>query len=141
MRLFVALALTALIAACGNNASTAQIASATPSLDLRWSNQGDKGSVTPSAPVALSAIFEPFGSDEEPSLCFSGDINQVCALLSTMSKRSVELYNSGDHGVAALKGCRIQGYAKVVDANIETSNDYESGAVVHNVTIAACKAD
>jgi hypothetical protein len=71
-------------------------------------------------------VCEPKDGEVAPEapLCFEGDINQVCSLLSSLSKYGERLYNDGDHQMAKLTGCRILGRGKPVQANIQLVSDY-----------------
>jgi hypothetical protein len=73
-------------------------------------------------------VCQPKEGEVEPEapLCYEGDINQVCSLLSSLSKYGQRLYTDGDHQLAQLTGCRILGRGKPVQANIQLISDYLS---------------
>ena len=116
-----------------------------PTVELRYTFGGQTESVKRAdmafedTAVSLDSIFEPFSGRAPDTLCYKGDINQVCSMLSSMSKLSDKQYSEGGHGLAHLKGCRVLGRGKPVEARIELSNDYDSETVQIVSVVESCQ--
>ncbi len=102
------------------------------SLELRFNLFGEVLGVTQESAVSLDVPFDPLGARAPKSICYAGDVQQVCSLLSRMSHLSKKAYAAGEHGVSLLVACNLDDQAQKVQATVEESDDYDSES--HKIT-------
>jgi hypothetical protein len=73
-------------------------------------------------------------------ICFKGDRNKVCSLMSEFSKRAETAYTDGLHELVKLDGCFLQGKSgKPVIAQLKAIHDYEDKIVSATISIEQCE--
>ena len=73
-------------------------------------------------------------------ICFEGDRNRVCSLMSEFSKKAEAAYVEGLHELVKLEGCFLQGKSgKPVIAQLKAIHDYEDKIVSATINIEQCE--